>query len=136
MPAKKIVVKKKKKKVTLSARNVQVVKDESPEPHPSQTVHMDASEEEALDNSASTVVELNSSTLKDPVKQIPLEPEKAEPSPKSDSIQELPEETFKFHCYRCGQKLKVPLSWANMSTTCGRCRHDVVVPPPLFGADD
>lgn len=87
-----------------------------------------ADEEDVLDASQSSVVELNSSTVKDPVPQIPLEPEKAE------ATQKLPdpkEEHFKFFCYRCGQRLKVPVSWANKSTPCGRCGHDLVVPPPL-----
>ena len=40
---------------------------------------------------------------------------------------------FKFYCYRCGQKLKVPVSWANRMYPCIRCRHDILIPPPLVG---
>ncbi|MCH8510550.1 MAG: hypothetical protein LAT83_02750 [Kiritimatiellae bacterium] len=49
------------------------------------------------------------------------------------SMEVLGEPTFKFFCYRCGQKLQVPVSWANKSHTCGRCGHDIVIPPPLIG---
>ena len=43
------------------------------------------------------------------------------------------EPTFKFFCYRCGQKLMVPVSWANRGYPCGRCGHDIIIPPPLVG---
>lgn len=139
MPAKKIVVKK-KKSVVLNPRSVERIQMDdavvkSPLLKSNQTLHIeeDPDDENVLDNSASTVVELNSSTLKDPVEQRPLEPEKAKASPKIDLTQDLSEPTFKFYCYRCGQKLKVPLSWANLSTICGRCGRDLVVPPPLLG---
>jgi hypothetical protein len=138
MPAKKIIVKK-KKSVVLNPRSVERVQIDddavkSPLLKTNQTLRIeDSDDEEALDNSASTVVELNSSTLKDPVEQRPLQPEKAKASPKIDLTQDLSGPTFKFYCYRCGQKLKVPLSWANLSTTCGRCGRDLVVPPPLLG---
>jgi hypothetical protein len=102
--------------------------------HNSATLRVDdddlkfAEDAPVLDASDSTAVELNSSTVKDPVAQIPLHPEKAE------ATQELPdpkEDHFKFHCYRCGQRLKVPVAWANKSIPCGRCGHDLVIPPPL-----
>jgi hypothetical protein len=41
--------------------------------------------------------------------------------------------TFKFFCYRCGQKLQVPISWANKMQTCGCCGHEIRIPPPLTG---
>ncbi|MEX2606219.1 MAG: hypothetical protein WD708_02645 [Kiritimatiellia bacterium] len=162
MASKKIIrVKGKKKPVTLVAKNVQKVdsesgepeekvakkkvmiskpgpqpeKDESAEiseiPKASQTFHIEDPDEQILDASDSMAVELNSSTIKDPVKQVPLEPEEVEPSPPEiPSEEEVP--SFKFHCYRCGQKLKVPVEWANMSTRCLRCEHDIVIPPPLM----
>lgn len=138
MPAKKIIVKK-KKSVVLSPRGIERVQTDvdevkSPLLKSHQTLHIDdPGDEDVMDNSASTVVELNSATLKDPVEQRPLAPENAEPSPKIDLTQDLSQPTFKFFCYRCGQKLKVPVSWANLSTTCGRCGRDLVVPPPLLG---
>ncbi len=49
------------------------------------------------------------------------------------AMEVLGEPTFKFFCYRCGQKLQVPVSWSNKSHTCGRCGHDIVIPPPLIG---
>lgn len=49
------------------------------------------------------------------------------------AMEVLGEPSFKFFCYRCGQKLQVPVSWANKSHTCGRCGHDIVIPPPLIG---
>jgi len=137
MPPKKIVVKKKKKSIVLSPRNVEVFHyDDSTEPSPaSQTLHIpdpdEDEDEDVLDNSASGVVELNSSTSDYAVEQRPLEPESAEESPDLDLTQDLSEPTFKFFCYRCGQKLKVPSSWANKSTNCARCEQDVVIPPPL-----
>ncbi len=131
MPTKKIRIKK--KNVVLSPRSIEHVISEPAVPDASQTLHIDDPDEDVIDNSASTVVELNSSTMKDPVEQRPLEPEKTKASPKIDLTQDLSEPTFKFFCYRCGQKLKVPLSWANLSTSCARCKHDVVVPPPLDG---
>lgn len=87
-----------------------------------------AEESETLETTETAPTELNSSTVKDSVPQVPLSTEEAE------TTQELPdpeEEHFKFFCYRCGQRLKVPVSWANKSTPCGRCGHDLVIPPPL-----
>lgn len=86
-------------------------------------------EQEIFDASDSVAVELNSPDLHDHEPQIPLKPDEAEttaepPTPGADS--------FKFYCYRCGQRLKVPVSWANKSTPCGRCGHDLVIPPPLI----
>lgn len=131
MPAKKIIVKK-KGSVALTPKVI--LQDQSSKPGPSKTLHIpDPDEEEALDNSATgaVAVQLNSATRRDPVEQRPLNPEKSERSPEMDLTQDLTEPTFKFFCYRCGQKLKVPFSWANLSTTCGRCGRDLVVPPPL-----
>ena len=85
-------------------------------------------EENVLDASDSMAVELNSSTVRDPVLQQPLTPENAEPSPPGPQPED---EHFKFFCYRCGQRLKVPVVWANKSIPCGRCGHDLVIPPPL-----
>lgn len=130
MPAKKIVIKK-KNSVILTPK---IIGQENDKVGPSQTLHIpDPDEDEALDNSASGVVELNSSTVKDPVKQRPLNTDQVQSSPELDLTQDLTEPTFKFYCYRCGQKLKVPLSWADHSTSCARCGRDVVVPPPLDG---
>lgn len=135
MPPKKIRIIK-KKEVTLTPKSIERVNSEPKGTNPSQTLHIeDPDEQEVIDNSASTVVELNSSTIKDPVEQRPLQPEKAKSSPKVDLTQDLSEPTFKFFCYRCGQKLKVPVSWANLSTTCARCGHDLVVPPPIAGSE-
>lgn len=135
MPTKKIVVKKKKKSIVLSPRNVEFIHDDDDDsrvPSPaSQTLHIPDPDEDVLDNSASGVVELNSSTSDYAVEQRPLEPESADESPDLDLTQDLSEPTFKFFCYRCGQKLKVPTSWANKSTNCARCEQDVVIPPPL-----
>lgn len=131
MPAKKIRIKK--KIVVLTPRSIEHVMNESKKTDAFNTLHIEDQDDDVMDNSASSVVELNSSTLRDPVEQRPLAPEKTKPSPKIDLTQDLSEPTFKFFCYRCGQKLKVPNSWANMSTTCARCKHDVVVPPPLDG---
>ena len=134
MPAKKIRIKK--KSVVLSPKSFTRTNADAKTSGVSNTLHIDDPDEEVMDNSASTVVELNSSTMKDPVEQRPLQPEKVKPSPKIDLTQDLSEPTFKFFCYRCGQKLKVPISWANLSTICGRCKHDLVVPPPLLGGKD
>jgi hypothetical protein len=41
--------------------------------------------------------------------------------------------TFKFFCYRCGQKLQVPVAWANKMHVCKSCGYDIVIPPPLTG---
>lgn len=132
-PKKKIRIKK--KNVVLTPRSIEHVMEEPQKNNASQTLHIEDADTEDLENSASQAVELNSATVKDPVKQTPLEAEKAKPSPKIDLTLDLSEPTFKFFCYRCGQKLKVPRSWANLSTTCGRCKHDVVVPPPLSHPD-
>lgn len=162
MASKKIIrVKGKKKPVTLVAKNVQradqeageeaseanekkVISKSGPQPEKedsseisdvpkaSQTFHIEDPDDEILDASDSMAVELNSSTVKDPVKQVPLEPEEVEPSPKEIPPEEVEIPTFKFFCYRCGQKLKVPIEWANMSTRCLRCEHDIVIPPPLM----
>gem|GEM_PF-1515990 len=45
----------------------------------------------------------------------------------------LGEPSFKFFCCRCGQKLKVPVSWANKNFSCVRCGHEITIPPPLIG---
>lgn len=39
--------------------------------------------------------------------------------------------TFKFFCCRCGQKLQVPVAWANKMHTCIACGHEIQIPPPL-----
>jgi len=122
--ATKVIVKK-KKSVILKPKSI---KTEST-PASGKTLHLDDPDDEVMDASQSTVVELNSSTLRDPIPQKKLEPEEAEPTPEDIPPQE---EMFKFFCYRCGQKLKVPMSWANMSIRCGRCDHDLVIPPPLM----
>lgn len=136
MPAKKIVIKK--REISLKPRVMQrVILSEDTKPGPSQTLHIDdPDDEDVIDNSASAVVALNSSTLKDLVEQRPLQPEEEKVSPQIDLTLDLSEPTFKFFCYRCGQKLKVPISWAHLSTTCGRCGHDLVVPPPIAGQED
>ncbi len=125
-----------KKKVVISKPGPQPEKDASAAsseiPAPSQTFHIEDPDDEILDASDSMAVELNSSTIKDPVKQVPLEPEEVEPSPREIPPEEKEVPTFKFYCYRCGQKLKVPVEWANMSTRCLRCEHDIVIPPPLM----
>jgi DNA-directed RNA polymerase subunit RPC12/RpoP len=125
-----------RKKVVISKPGPQPEKDDSAEiseiPKPSQTFHIEDPDEEVLDASDSMAVELNSSTIKDPVKQVPLEPEEMEQSPPEIPPEKKEVPTFKFYCYRCGQKLKVPVEWANMSTRCLRCGHDIVVPPPLM----
>jgi hypothetical protein len=38
--------------------------------------------------------------------------------------------TFKFFCYRCGQKLQVFVSWAGAMHPCPMCKSKVLVPPP------
>ncbi len=125
-----------KKKGIISKPGSQPEKDDSTEssgiPKSSQTFHIEDPDDEILDASDSMAVELNSSTIKDPVKQVPLEPEEVEPGPKEIPPEEVEVPTFKFFCYRCGQKLKVPMEWANMSTRCLRCNHDIVIPPPLM----
>ena len=70
----------------------------------------------------------------------PAQVEAALPDPQAQVVvkqkpprEVLGEPTFKFFCYRCGQKLMVPVSWANKTHTCGRCNHDIVIPPPLIG---
>jgi hypothetical protein len=78
-------------------------------------------------------VDLNSATVKDQVMQKPLDVDQAPPAPRKPPHEVLGEPTFKFFCYRCGQKLMVPVSWANKSYPCGRCGHDIVIPPPLVG---
>ncbi|WFB36570.1 hypothetical protein P3T73_02195 [Kiritimatiellota bacterium B12222] len=129
MPAKKTI--RVKRKATGALTPKKIIRIDTNAPEPMHTVKID--DTDVLDNASSGVVKLNSSTLKDPVEQRPLDPETAEDSPDLDLTQDLTEATFKFFCYRCGQKLKVPISWANMSTSCGRCGHDLVVPPPLAG---
>jgi hypothetical protein len=78
-------------------------------------------------------VDLNSRSVNDPVMQRPLDVDAAPPAPRKPPREVLGEPTFKFFCYRCGQKLMVPVSWANKSYPCGRCGHDIVIPPPLIG---
>lgn len=63
----------------------------------------------------------------------PLDPSGKEFAPTNSSREVVGEPTFKFFCYRCGQKLIVPVSWANKSYPCGRCHHEIVIPPPLIG---
>lgn len=125
-----------KKKGMISKPGPHPEKDDSTEsseiPKPSQTFQIEDPDAEILDASDSMAVELNSSSIKDPVKQVPLEPEEVESSPKEIPPEEVEIPTFKFFCYRCGQKLKVPMEWANMSTRCLRCDHDIVIPPPLM----
>lgn len=41
------------------------------------------------------------------------------------------EKQYRFYCYRCGQRLKVPLSWAKKIIECGRCARKIIIPPPL-----
>ena len=48
-----------------------------------------------------------------------------------DGLSVLEEKQFKFYCYRCGQRLKVPLSWAKKSLECGQCERTIIIPPPL-----
>ena len=86
-----------------------------------------------VDASGTQAVDLNSSDLVEDIEQIPLEPDQVEPHPAYDP--NAPVKAFKFHCYRCGQKLKVPVTWANMSIPCGRCGHELVIPPPLLDMD-
>lgn len=136
MPAKKIVIKKRDR--PLKPRVIQrIILSTDTKTGPSHTLHIDdPDDEDVMDNSASRVVELNSASLKDLVEQRPLQPQAEKVSPQIDLTQDLSEPTFKFFCYRCGQKLKVPFSWANLSTTCGRCGHDLVVPPPIVGEEN
>jgi len=63
----------------------------------------------------------------------PLDPSGKESAPVKPPREVVGEPTFKFFCYRCGQKLMVPVSWANKSYPCGRCHHEIVIPPPLIG---
>jgi hypothetical protein len=54
------------------------------------------------------------------------------PPPPRQSGREVPGvPTFKFFCCRCGQKLQVPVGWANKLHQCRSCGHDIVIPPPL-----
>jgi hypothetical protein len=48
-----------------------------------------------------------------------------------EGLEAIEEKSFRFHCYRCGQRLKVPVSWAKMSIHCGRCDRKLIIPPPL-----
>lgn len=125
-----------KKKGMISKPGPHPEKDDSTEsseiPKSSQTFQIEDPDAEILDASDSMAVELNSSSIKDPVKQVPLEPEEVGPSSKEVPPEKKEVPSFKFFCYRCGQKLKVPMEWANMSTRCLRCDHDIVIPPPLM----
>gem|GEM_PF-2085981 len=56
----------------------------------------------------------------------PPERDRARPIAPSESR----EVEFKFYCYRCGQKLKVPLSWAERKYPCIRCKQEIVIPTP------
>lgn len=77
-------------------------------------------------------VDLNDPSIKSQVEQRPLDPSQTQRTPQPTPPREvLGEPTFKFFCYRCGQKLQVPVSWANKSYPCGRCHNDIVIPPPL-----
>ncbi len=38
---------------------------------------------------------------------------------------------FKFFCYRCGQKLQVPVAWSGRQHPCGRCGESILIPEPL-----
>jgi len=77
-------------------------------------------------------VDLNDPSVRDDVEQRPLDPSQTQRTPLPKPPKEvLGEPTFKFFCYRCGQKLMVPVSWANKSYPCRRCGHDIVIPPPL-----
>lgn len=79
-----------------------------------------------------TPVELNDPSIQSPEEQRPLDPSLTQRTPQPTPPREvLGEPSFKFFCYRCGQKLQVPVSWANKSYPCGRCHNDIVIPPPL-----
>ncbi len=60
-----------------------------------------------------------------PVTEKASEPETvAVPTPKDTTP------TFKFFCYRCGQKLQVFVSWAGAMHPCPMCKSELLVPPP------
>jgi hypothetical protein len=48
-----------------------------------------------------------------------------------EGLSAIEEKHFRFYCYRCGQRLKVPVSWAKMGIACGRCERNIIIPPPL-----
>lgn len=76
----------------------------------------------------------SSPSKKAPEPEPPVEEEEVVVKKKSPPLREvLGEPTFKFFCYRCGQKLQVPVSWANKHHSCARCGHDILIPPPLIG---
>jgi DNA-directed RNA polymerase subunit RPC12/RpoP len=54
-------------------------------------------------------------------------------APRAPAREVLGAATFKFFCYRCGQKLQVPVAWSNKMHTCRSCGHDILIPPPLMG---
>ena len=48
-----------------------------------------------------------------------------------EGLSTVDEKHFRFYCYRCGQRLKVPLSWAKKMIACGQCDRNIIIPPPL-----
>jgi DNA-directed RNA polymerase subunit RPC12/RpoP len=38
--------------------------------------------------------------------------------------------TFKFYCYRCGQKLEAHTDWSGMNVECTTCHSKIQIPPP------
>lgn len=84
-----------------------------------------------------TPVDMDDPDMKADMENDPLPPpEDLKPTEGSgvpDKVRADGEPTFKFFCYRCGQKLMVPISWANNMYPCGRCGHDITIPPPMVG---
>lgn len=127
-PPKKLVIqspaerqKEKKTNISIDEEGHFVVDDFVLKVEKRNALNVDASNTQAL--------RLNSSELEEGITQIPLDPSMVQPHP---APAEVEQKTFKFHCYRCGQKLKVPVAWANMSIPCRRCGHEIVIPPPLL----
>lgn len=73
-----------------------------------------------------------SQNLKQAVPQSQTSEVPAPEPPPSSPAREVPgAPCFKFFCYRCGQKLRVPAAWAGKMHTCKACHSDIIIPEPL-----
>lgn len=107
MSAKKKLTVKKKKKVTLVPRSANGAKGKP-------SIQWDESQSEPERYNEDSAVE--------------VEPDEME---FLEGLSLAEEKQYRFYCYRCGQRLKVPLSWAKKIIECGRCARKIIIPPPL-----
>ncbi len=132
-PVKRKIVKKPAASGKIPSRKTEVRKPSS-ELTPKSTSYVEETEEVEIPLDPSTLpVGKPVSMSQAPASANPLDPSGKEHAPVKPPREVVGEPTFKFFCYRCGQKLMVPVSWANKSYPCGRCHHEIVIPPPLIG---